>query len=53
MILEDKVLDVIEGKATIRTGESLPSTSETSAAAASSQKEATETAAAEGTEKGR
>jgi len=54
MILEDKVLDVIEGKANIRTGEPLPpAVTETSAAAASSQKEATETAAAEGTEKGR
>jgi trigger factor len=56
MILEDKVLDVIEGKANIRTGEPLPSldeTTETSAAAASSQKEATETAGDEGTQKGR
>jgi trigger factor len=41
MILEDKVLDVIEGKATIRTGEPLPSAAaaaETSAQQASSEK---------------
>jgi trigger factor len=36
MILEDKVLNLIEGKATIRTGEPLPSTTETAAAAAAS-----------------
>jgi trigger factor len=54
MILEDKVLDVIEGKANIRTGDPLPSASETSAAAASSEKETkAETAGAEGSEKGR
>ncbi len=54
MILEDKVLDVIEGKANIRTGEPLPSAGETSAAAASSEKETkAETAGAEGSEKGR
>ncbi len=54
MILEDKVLDVIEGKASIKTGEPLPSASETGAAAASSEKEATaETTGAEGSKKGR
>jgi hypothetical protein len=59
MILEDKVLDVIEGKANIRTGEPLPAldetskTKETTAAAASSQKEETETAGDESTQKGR
>lgn len=51
MILEDKVLDVIEGKANIRAGEPLPAASETGAAAASSEKK--EAASAEGTEKGR
>jgi trigger factor len=60
MILEDKVLDVIEGKANIRTGEPLPSASEASekaetakAAASSEKKETAETAKAEGSEKGR
>jgi trigger factor len=54
MILEDKVLDVIEGKANIRTGEPLPSASEageTPRAAASSEKEATADTAS--SEKGR
>jgi trigger factor len=50
MILEDKVLDVIEGKANIRAGEPLPAAGETGTAAASSEKEAVN---AEGTEKGR
>jgi trigger factor len=49
MILEDKVLDVIEGKANIRTGEPLPAASEMASGEASSKKE---TASAEG-EKGR
>jgi trigger factor len=53
MILEDKVLDVIEGKANIRAGEPLASTSETGAAAASSEKEAASAQATESTEKGR
>ena len=51
MILEDKVLDVIEGKATIRTGEPLPGAGDTGPAAATSNKE--DTARAEGSEKGR
>jgi trigger factor len=37
MILEDKVLDVIEGKANIKTGEPLPTAQATEAAAASSE----------------
>ncbi|HTB75994.1 MAG TPA: trigger factor [Polyangiaceae bacterium] len=53
MILEDKVLDVIEGKANIRAGEPLPAASDTGATAASSEKEAASAQATESTEKGR
>lgn len=56
MILEDKVLDVIEGKASIRTGEPLPPADrpiETGSTAASSEKEATTETGTEGSEKGR
>jgi trigger factor len=56
MILEDKVLDVIEGKASIRTGEPLPAAerpAETGSAAASSEKEAATETGTEGSEKGR
>jgi trigger factor len=40
MILEDKVLDVIEGKANIRTGEPLPAANATDPAAATSENQA-------------
>jgi trigger factor len=53
MILEDKVLDVIEGKANIRAGEPLPAASDTGATAASSEKEAASAQGTESTEKGR
>ena len=53
MILEDKVLDVIEGKANIRAGEPLPAASDTGATAASSEREAASAQATESTEKGR